>query len=97
MADWKNWWKNITKGKSESNCGCNDKGSCVSSDCNCGCTETARDSVRLTDAEIAEDIVNGLEELCGEYECLCREGCDCEEKLCSCRQAKECLCEFINK
>ena len=71
------------------------KGCKTGSDCECGCTREARESVRLTDAEIAEDILGELNELEKEYSCLCGEGCDCSEKLESCRKSKECLCEFV--
>ena len=57
------------------------KGCKTGSDCECGCTREARESVRLTDAEIAEDILGELNELEKEYSCLCGEGCDCSEKL----------------
>lgn len=67
----------------------------VSHDCACGCSHDARDSVRLTDAEIAEDVLNDLRDLQKDYECLCGEGCDCGEKLCSCRKSQECLCSFL--
>lgn len=67
------------------------------SDCECGCTEKARDSVRLTDLEIAEDIIGELSELEKEYECLCNEGCDCEKKLESCCESKKRLGEFVKE
>ncbi|MCI8458972.1 MAG: hypothetical protein HFE46_04840 [Clostridia bacterium] len=69
----------------------------TSCDCACGCKDQARDSVRLTDAEIAEDVLCDLEQLCHAYDCLCREGCDCEQKLCSCEKTKARLCEYTQK
>lgn len=74
-----------------------DKGSKTGSDRACGCSHEARESVRLTDAEIAQDIIGELEELCNDYKCLCHDGCDCAEKLRSCEHSKNCLCDFVQK
>ena len=83
--------------KNEKNrCGCNS--TCKdeeTSDCACGCTPEARDSVRLTDAEIANDVIYELDEICKEYACLCKEGCDCTEKLQSCEECKDALCDYM--
>ncbi len=65
------------------------------SDCECGCLDNARESVRLTDAEIAEDIIRDLDSVMRDYSCLCDDGCDCEEKLCSCEKTKQCLCDYL--
>ena len=71
------------------------KGCKTGSDCACGCSHEARESVRLTDLEIAEDILGELETLEKNYECLCKEGCDCGDKLRSCCESKQCLCDFV--
>ena len=75
---------------------CKSKKSQTSSDCACGCTKEARNSVRLTDTEIAADILSDLESLTHEYKCLCESGCDCGEKLRSCETSRNCICEFVN-
>lgn len=64
-------------------------------DCACGCTQSARDSVKLTDAEIAEDVLNELNDICGEYSALLASGCNCEEKLRSCEKTRNALCEYV--
>ncbi len=73
------------------------KNSQTSRDCACGCTKEARNSVRLTDAEIAADILSDLDCLVSEYKCLCESGCDCGEKLRSCENSRNCICEFVEK
>lgn len=67
------------------------------SDCECGCTKEARDSVRLTDAEIAEDVLADLQDIADGYAYLCKEGCDCEDKFSSCQKSCQCLCDYIRK
>lgn len=67
------------------------------SDCACGCKNEARESVRLTDAEIAEDVLCELEQICRAYDCLCNDGCDCEQKLCSCRKTQADLQSFLKE
>lgn len=84
MINW-NWLKNKCKG---------DK---PTADCNCGCSDEARDSVRLTDAEIAQDIMGDITQLCDWYADLAESGCDCAEKLNSCVESKNELTEFVTK
>ncbi len=63
----------------------------------CGCCAEARDSVRLTDAEIAEDVIASMSSLCGDYaECI-DEGCDCEDALCSCERIRKSLCDYADR
>lgn len=95
MADWKSWWKKNDKQKN--GCGCTSDCKPDTGDCKCGCTDSARDSVRLTDVEMAHDIIGELTYICDNYACLCKEGCDCEDKLQSCMQSREKLCEFVEK
>lgn len=66
------------------------------SNCECGCTEDARESVKLTDAEIAKDILWEVNEICGEYASLLAEGYDCTEKLRSCEKLRSELTEYVN-
>ena len=72
-------------------------GNKVGCDCACGCKDEARDCVRLTDAEIAEDVICELDGIIREYSCLCEKGCDCAEKLKSCRETRECLCNYLKE
>ena len=94
MSDWKEKWKKQERIKN-GECGCNPRTDTVSGDCKCGCTTSARESVRLTDAEIAHDIVSELTDLVSAYSCLCDEGCDCVSKLRECEQDRECLREYL--
>lgn len=72
-------------------CGCDE----VSGDNVCGCSHEARDSVRLTDAEIAEDVIASLNSLCGDYADCIASGCDCEDALCSCERVRKSLCDYV--
>ena len=91
MSNWKEIWKKQEKIKN-GECDCNT----VSGDCKCGCSDKARESVRLTDAEIAHDIVSELTDLCSSYSCLCDEGCDCRDKLRDCEEDRKRLYEYLN-
>lgn len=91
MGSFKKWWHKITGGN---DCECDE---CVTSDCNCGCGEHARDSVRLTDAEIAEDVLGDINLLCDAYTCMCDEGENCTDKLCSCVKCRDTLTEYVQK
>lgn len=73
------------------------KGNRVGGDCECGCCKEARDSVRLTDFEIAEDILGELKDLEHSYKCLCSDGCECAEKLKSVEEDKQCFCDFVHE
>lgn len=92
---WNFFGKKHESKEKESDCGCISHKICETADCECGCSQEARDSVKLTDAEIAEDILCELTEICNEYKCLCKDGCECSEKLESCKKSREKLCEFI--
>ncbi len=71
-------------------CGCDS----VSSDNACGCNDSARERVRMCDAEIAEDVLASLNCLCGAYaECLLS-GCDCDDKLADCEEIRHKLCNY---
>ena len=71
-------------------CGCDT----VSQDNACGCTDTARDRVRLTDAEIAEDVLLSLGMLCGAYADGIACGGNWEDALTACEHVRKSLCEY---
>ena len=95
MSNWKELWKKHEKQKN-GECGCDPCVDSVSGDCKCGCTDKARESVRLTDAEIAHDVVSELTDLCNCYSCLCSEGCDCSDKLHECELDRERIREYLS-
>lgn len=63
----------------------------------CGCSSKARKSVRLTDAEIAEDVIASMGALCGAYADCIDDGCNCEDALCSCERVRKSLCEYAER
>ena len=79
----------------ETDCGCTHCGcESVSQDNACGCTDTARNRVRLTDAEIAEDILLSLNVLCGAYADRIACGETWEEALAAVERVRKSLCEY---
>ena len=66
----------------------------VSQDNACGCTDSARDRVRLTDAEIAEDVLISLNALCGAYADGIACGGNWEDALASCERVRKSICEY---
>ena len=75
-------------------CGCSPCGCEVSSDNACGCNTVARDRVRLTDAEIAEDVLISLNALCGAYADRIACGGNLEEALASCERVRKSICAY---
>lgn len=79
-------------------CGCTSCGCGTTTEDNaCGCTSEARDRVRLTDAEIAKDIIGDLDWLCRTYDCLVKDGCKCQDALDSCERVRTAICKYAKE
>lgn len=65
-------------------------------DCACGCSHDARESVRLTDAEIAQDILFDLDQIVHAYD-ACVQTDECIRNLHSCKHSESELTAFLQK